>query len=119
MERLALLLCLCLITAACASTDRAYGRPYPPLPPAATISVFGAESEINEPFAVVGEIYYDNRNPFQVLGRDDAVAPLKQEARAIGANGLILGLAEPVESGIIWRGIYAEALAIRLTGRSP
>jgi hypothetical protein len=81
--------------------------------------VFKADSEINEPFAVVGEIYYDNPNPFQVLRPSDALAQLEQEARAIGANGLILGLAEPVESGMISRGIYAEALAIRLTGKSP
>jgi uncharacterized protein YbjQ (UPF0145 family) len=57
--------------------------------------------------------------PLQILGPDDALEPLKAEARAIGANGLILNFAEPVQSGIVSRGIYAEALAIRLTSKTP
>jgi hypothetical protein len=75
-------------------------------------------ARIDEPFEVIGQIYYDDPGSFQILSVDSAMEPLKQKARAIGANGLIMERSEPVESGIISRGIYVEALAVRLIGRN-
>ncbi len=110
-----------LLSAGCAAvTDRSFGTAsYPPLPPTAPVSMFRGEEEIKGPYIVVGRIYYDDPDPLLILGPDDALEPLKREARALGANGLILGLAEPVESGMASRGIYAEALAVRLAGEGP
>ncbi len=119
LARLNLLICLGLISACTGAGPTFEAAVYPPLPSTAGVFVFKEESEINQPFEVVGGIYYDNPKPLQILGPDDALEPLKAEARAIGANGLILNFAEPVQSGIVSRGIYAEALAIRLTSKTP
>ena len=107
-----------LALAACASTGQEYGAAFSPLPPSTEVAVFAANARIDEPFEVIGQIYYDDRGSFQILSVDSAMEPLKQKARAIGANGLIMERSEPVESGIVSRGIYVEALAVRLTGRS-
>ncbi|HEY2457926.1 MAG TPA: hypothetical protein VGI13_11550 [Candidatus Acidoferrum sp.] len=43
----------------------------------------------------------------------NAIEPLKTKAREIGANGIIIDKSQPIKSGIISTGIYAEARAIR------
>jgi hypothetical protein len=43
-----------------------------------------------------------------------AIEPLKTKAREIRANGIIIEKSQPVKSGFIFTGIYAEAQAIRL-----
>jgi hypothetical protein len=67
------------------------------------VTVFAADAQIDEPFEGIGQIYYDDAGPFQILGVDSAMKLLKQRARAIGADGLILGRSEPVELGIVSR----------------
>jgi hypothetical protein len=43
-----------------------------------------------------------------------SLEPLKTKAREIGASGIIIDKSQPIKSGIISTGIYAEARAIRL-----
>jgi len=49
----------------------------------------------------------------------DAVEPLKEKAREVGANAIIIDKSQPVKSGITSTGIYAEVPAIRLKNRDP
>ena len=76
---------------------------YPPLEPSTDVTVFAADVQIDEPFAGIGQIYYDDAGPIQILDGDSAMKLLKQKARAIGADGLILGRSEPVELDIVSR----------------
>ena len=101
---------------ACASSsvERIGTTSYSPAPPNAPVFVFTDASQIKVPYEVVGIISYDNPGKYQVLSLDDAIEPLKTKAREIGANGIIIKKSQPVKSGFISTGIYAEAQAIRL-----
>jgi hypothetical protein len=75
-------------------------------------------SQVKEPYEVVGIISYDKPGKYQVLSLGDAIEPLKTKAREIGANGIIIDKSQPIKSGFISTGIYAEARAIRLKNRN-
>lgn len=47
----------------------------------------------------------------------DAIEPLKEKAREVGANAIIIDKSQLIKSGIISTGIYVEARAIRLKNR--
>jgi hypothetical protein len=104
---------------ACASSsvEKIGTSSYAPLAPNAEVVVFTAESQIKQPFDVVGIISYDNPGKFQILTLGDAIDGLKEKARSVGANAIIIDKSHPVKSGIISTGIYAEARAIRLNRR--
>lgn len=89
---------------------------YTPLPPSSDVLVFTSESQIKRPYEVIGVISFDNAGKYHVLTLGDAIEPLKERAREVGANGIIIDKSQPVKSGIISTGIYAEARAIRLKG---
>jgi hypothetical protein len=84
------------------------------LAPDAQVSVFTAENQIKQPFEVVGIISYTNPGKYQILNLGDAIEALKEKARAVGGNGIIIDKSNPIKSGIISTGIYVEARAIRL-----
>jgi hypothetical protein len=90
---------------------------YAPLLESSEVVVFTSESQIKEPYEVVGIISYDNPGKFRVMSLGDAIEPLKEKAREVGANGIIIDKSQPIKSGIISTGIYAEARAIRLKTR--
>jgi len=106
--------------AACASSsvERIGTAWYSPQPPNAEVFVFTDASQVKVPYEVVGIISYDNPGKYQVLSLGDAIEPLKTKAREIGANGIIIDKSQPVKSGLISTGIYAEARAIRLKNRN-
>ena len=52
------------------------------------------------------------KEPDASLG--NAIEPLKEKARSVGANGIIIDKSNPIKSGMIFTGIYVEARAIRL-----
>jgi hypothetical protein len=105
-----------LLLSACASSsvERIGTASYSPQPPSAAVFVFTDASQVKVPYEVVGIISYDNPGKYQVLSLGDAIEPLKTKAREIGANGIIIDKSQPIKSGIISTGIYAEARAIRL-----
>jgi hypothetical protein len=76
------------------------------------ITFFTNESEINKPFTVVGSIYYMNPGEFKRVKFSDIVPILKTKARALGANGIIIDIQEPVLSGLFERGIEVSGRAI-------
>lgn len=89
------------------------GQVFAPLPATQTIIVFSREADVQGPFEVLAIIDYNNPGKYQVLSLGDAVPTLKDEARSVGANALIIDEANPVKSGIISTGIHVLARAIR------
>ena len=100
------------------SVERVGTATYAPAPASADVVVFTADSQIKEPFEVVGLISYDNPGKYQVLNVGDAIEPLKQKTREVAANAIIIDKSQPVKSGIISTGIYVEARALRLTSKT-
>ena len=107
-----------MLLSACASSsvERIGTGKYPALAPAAEVAVYTAESQITEPFEVVGVISYDNPGKYRIMDLGDAMERLKEEARSVGGNGIVIDKSHPIKSGIISTGIYVESRAIRLKG---
>jgi hypothetical protein len=116
MRLKATLIPLILIVAGCASSSvqKIGTSAYAPLPESAEIIVFTETSQIKTPYEVVGIISYDNPGKYRILTLGDAIESLKEKAREVGANAIIIDKSQPVKSGIISTGIYVEARAIRL-----
>jgi hypothetical protein len=111
----ALILLLLVLTGCASSSVQKIGTAaYPSLTENAEIIVFTEASQIKAPYEVIGIISYNNPGKYQVLTLGDAIDPLKEKAREIGANAIIIDKTQPVKSGIISTGIYVEARAIRL-----
>ncbi|MGO9267001.1 MAG: hypothetical protein ACLQBA_19350 [Candidatus Binataceae bacterium] len=116
MTRGALLILLSILFTGCARASvQAIGTShYPPLARNAEVLVYTDDSQVKEPYEVVGIISYTNPGKYQVLTLGKAIEPLKKKAREIGANGIIIGQSKPVKSGIISTGISVDARAIRI-----
>lgn len=109
----ALLLALTAISCSTSSSVTPVGAErYPPTSPAKDIIVFSNEADVKGPFKVVGFISLNNPGKYQVLTLGDVMPVLKQKAREVGANGLILDQVIPVKSGLISTGINVGARAI-------
>jgi hypothetical protein len=104
------------ILAGCASSSvqKIGTTAYAPSPENTEIIVFTDASQIKGPYEVIGIISYNNPGKYQVLTLGDAIDSLKEKAREIGANAIIIDKSQPVKSGIVSTGIYVEARAIRL-----
>ena len=115
-----LLVSASLFLAACASSSvqRIGTASYSPRQSNADVFVFTDASQVKEPYEVVGIVSYDNPGKYRVLSLGDAIEPLKTKARETGANGIIIDKSQPIRSGTISTGIYAEARAIRLKNRN-
>ncbi len=109
---------LYLFLAACVSStaERIGSTTYQPLPSLAEVKVFTGDSQVTQPFTVIGTISYTNPGKYQVLSLGDVIEPLREKARELGANGVIVDHYEPVKSGIISTGIAVQARAILLSG---
>lgn len=104
---------LFLLTACASSSVQRIGpKSYAPLPNNVEVAVYTAESQVGRPFEVVGTINYTDPGKFQILSVSDAYPQLKQKAREIGANGLIIDNSSEIISGAISRGIAVDARAI-------
>lgn len=114
-NRFCLLLVVTLLTACASSSVEKIGTmAYAPLAPGAEVAVYTAEIQIKQPFEVVGMISYDNPGKYRIMDLGDAMDRLKEEARSVGGNGIIIDKSHPIKSGIISTGIYVEARAIRI-----
>jgi hypothetical protein len=89
-------------------------RRYSPLPSSCDVRVFGSESEVKQPFEVVAIISYTNPGKYQILTLDDAIPELKEKARTVGANAVIIDQTSPVKSGFISTGMSVRARAVAL-----
>jgi hypothetical protein len=87
---------------------------YAPLAEGTAVAIFTAESDVKQPFVVVGTISYEgpgNNNKFDFGA---ATEPLKEKARALGGNGIIIDRFRPLSSGITSTRIAVRARAIHL-----
>ena len=92
-----------------------YGQQqYPPVSSGMSVQVFMHDSDIHRPYQVLGAVSAMDLGKYQMLGLQDAPPALKQKARSIGGNGLIIDSYQPVKSGIFSTGYSARA--IRLEG---
>ena len=106
------------IITACAnnvSVKKISSSSYPPLTPYDTVLVFSADSQIKGPFEVLAVIEFSNFGKYRRLEQADALEPIKEAARGIGANGIIIDKTDTIYSGIVSRGISVEARAIHHT----
>ena len=117
----ALLFASPLVVGGCASSSvqRIGTSAYAPTPQNSEVLVYTDETQIKVPYEVIGIISYTNPGKYQVLTLGDAIEPLKEKAREIGGNGIIIGQSLPIKSGIISTGITVDARAIRLNKGGP
>lgn len=77
------------------------------------IAFFSSEAEVRKPFTVVGTIYYMDPGEYKRLKLEDILPILATKAKALGANGMIVDIQEPVLSGLYERGIEVNGRAIK------
>lgn len=119
LQRLAAASALLLIAACATSSVQRIGTTsYAPLPPTADVAVFTAEGQVGHPFEVVAAIAYMDPGKFEMLSVGDTYEPLRQKAREVGANGIIIDNSSPVISGFVSRGISVDARAIHIAAFS-
>lgn len=92
---------------------------YPPLTPYDSVLVFSADCQIKGPFEVIAVIEFSNIGKYRRLELVDALEPIKEAARGIGANGIIIDKTDTIHSGIVSRGVSVEARAIHHTSNEP
>jgi hypothetical protein len=111
---------VCAFLGACAHTgvQKIGQSEYPPLAENEKVIVFTSDSQIKGQYEVIGIISYNNPGKYQVLTLEAAMEPLKEKARQLGANAIVIDKSQPVKSGIISTGIYVEARALRLETNS-
>jgi len=77
------------------------------------VTFFSNEAEVHKPFTVVGDIYYMDPGEYKRMNFIDVVPKLIEKAKALGANGMIIDIREPVVSGWYERGIEVSGRAIK------
>ena len=87
---------------------------YAPLAEGKDVTIFTAESEVKQPFAVVGTISYEGPGKNDKLDFGAAAEPLREKARALGANGIIIDRFRPLSPGLTSTRISVQARAIHL-----
>jgi hypothetical protein len=87
---------------------------YAPLGEGKDVTIFTSESDVKQPFVVVGLISYDGPGNNDKLDFGAATEPLKVKARALGGNGIIIDKFRPIKSGIASTRISVKARAIHL-----
>ncbi len=78
------------------------------------IAIYHSERDVPGHFDVVGIVTHNDPGKYQILTLQDAIPKLKEKARSLGANALIIDESRPVKSGIISTGIWVSARAIRV-----
>jgi hypothetical protein len=93
-----------VLSCACARGDQAQD-----------VMVFRNEQAVTQPFEVVSVISFNNVGKdkvFTVFTLNDAIPKLKEQARAVGANAIIIDESTPLKSGLVSRGISVKARAV-------
>lgn len=100
----------------CASTSvtKIGTENYAPLAEGKEVTIFNSQSEVKRPFAVVGIISYDGPGKNDKLDFGAATEPLKDKARALGGNAIIIDKFGPSKSVITSTRIWVRARAIHL-----
>jgi hypothetical protein len=110
--------CVFILACASSSSQRIGQSSYPSQPDTAEVLVFTSDTQIKEKYETIGIISHNNPGKYQILTIEAAIDPLKQQARRLGANAIIIDKSYPVKSGIVSTGIDAEAGAILIRPNS-
>jgi hypothetical protein len=89
---------------------------YPALSADLPVAVYMKESDIHGQYEVIGSFGAIDLGKWQLLTMEDALPVLKEKARSMGANAIIIDDYQPVKSGIISTGYSVRARGIRLNG---
>ena len=87
---------------------------YAPLAESTSVTIFTAESDVKQPFVVVGIISYEGSGKNDKFDFGAATEPLKEKARALGGNGIIIDKFRPIKSTIPSTRISVRARAVHL-----
>lgn len=112
----AIIVILMILITGCANTSvqRLGNYNFPPVNSTTDILVYKDVLEINKPYNVLALIIHHDPGKYQRLNLEDAMIPIKEKARGVGANAVVIDNQDSVWSGIISRGIHVEARAIRV-----
>ena len=115
MNKVLLVLVVSLALSGCVSTQviPTSSAQVQPLSATQDVYVFLLESDVKVPFTVVGTIHHFDLGKYQRRDLNSVIPVLKDKARSLGANGVIIDKQEPVISGIFSRGIEVSARAIK------
>jgi len=111
-------ICIFILACASSSSQRIGQSSYPSQPDTTEVLVFTSDTQIKDKFETIGIISHNNPGKYRILTIESAIEPLKQQARQLGANAIIIDKSYPVKSGIISTGIYVEARAILIRPNS-
>ena len=89
---------------------------YPALSADTPVAVYMKESDIHGQYEGIGAFGAMDLGKWQVLTMEDALPTLKEKARSIGANAIIIDEYQAVKSGIISTGYSVRARGVRLSG---
>ena len=87
---------------------------YAPLAEGKEVTIFTSEKDVKQPFAVVGVITYEGPGTNDKFDFGAATEPLRDKARALGGNGIIVDTFYPIKSGLTSPRIAVRARAIHL-----
>jgi hypothetical protein len=78
------------------------------------VGVFASEREVGTTFEVLAIVHSVDPGKFRVMTLADVLPRLQAEARAVGADALIIDEVQSTKAGLISTGISVRARAIRL-----
>jgi hypothetical protein len=116
----ACLLCVALLPGCADPTIHPVGSArYDELPPETEVRVFKSETEIDEAYTVVGLLRETAVRKRTTMTLQDALPGLKQKARSVGANAIIVDATETATAGVSGLGVTVSARAVRLVESVP
>jgi len=117
-NHLGILVGILLFVAGCATQQTTlYGdHHYPALSADTPVAVYMKELDIHGQYEVIGAFGAIDLGKWQVLTMEDALPTLKEKARSMGANAIIIDVYQLVKSGVISTGYSVRARGVRLSG---
>ena len=102
--------------AGCVTPPPTVYHQYPPLAASAPVAIYSTAADIHGRHEIIGSIKVIDWGKWQVLRMDDSLPRLKERARSMGADAIIIDDYHQGASGIFSRGYSVEARAVRLSG---
>jgi hypothetical protein len=89
-------------------------KQYQPLPAGAQVAVYSSTADVKGGFEVIATLAHANPCKFHRCNIKDAIEPLSEKAREVGANAIIIDDSQRVATSLMSTGITVQARAIRL-----
>jgi hypothetical protein len=114
--RAVLVACSLTLLIGCGSTSERIGpAAHAPKPAGSHVPVFASKESVTRPFLVIGTVSYFNAGIYQQLSMASSFEPLKEKARELGADAVIISKHTRIYSGLFTRGVVTEGDAIVYT----